>query len=50
MAVPGVNYDHPDHVALQIMGKISSSTYLHQQVREKGGAYGAGESGEEGEM
>jgi len=41
-ALPGVPYTHEDSAKLQVMGSLLSSTYLHQQIRERGGAYGGG--------
>jgi len=37
-------YDHPDRAALQALGRILSTEFLHREVREKGGAYGGGAS------
>ncbi|KAL1502220.1 hypothetical protein ABEB36_007394 [Hypothenemus hampei] len=35
-------YTKPDHAALQILAKLLTSLYLHPELREKRGAYGAG--------
>jgi len=37
-----VPYTHPDSAKLQLLSRILSSCYLHREIREKGGAYGAG--------
>ncbi|OQR82492.1 metalloprotease family M16C [Achlya hypogyna] len=47
-AVPTVPLFHADHVPLTVLAQVLSSCYLHQHVREKGGAYGAGASQGEG--
>ncbi|EQC29745.1 hypothetical protein SDRG_12517 [Saprolegnia diclina VS20] len=47
-AIPTVPLFHPDHVPLTVLAQVLSSCYLHQHVREKGGAYGAGASQGEG--
>ncbi|OQR95713.1 metalloprotease family M16C [Thraustotheca clavata] len=39
---------HTDHVPLTMLAQVLSSCFLHQQVREKGGAYGCGASQGEG--
>jgi presequence protease len=46
--LPSVAFAHPDHVPLSVLAQIMSSCFLHQQVREKGGAYGSGVSQGEG--
>lgn len=38
----GVSYSHEDMAALQIGAKVMSSSFLHREIREKGGAYGGG--------
>lgn len=38
----GLSYFHPDAPALQVLAQHLSRTYLHTEIREKGGAYGAG--------
>ncbi|POM67555.1 Metalloprotease family M16C [Phytophthora palmivora] len=45
---PSVSFTHEDHVPLTVLAQIMSSCYLHQQVREQGGAYGSGVSQNEG--
>ncbi|KAG1700673.1 hypothetical protein DVH05_011534 [Phytophthora capsici] len=45
---PSVAFAHEDHVPLTVLAQIMSSCYLHQQVREQGGAYGSGVSQNEG--
>jgi Zn-dependent M16 (insulinase) family peptidase len=39
-----VHYGHVDDAALNVLAQLASYDYLHQHVREKGGAYGAGAS------
>ncbi|KAF1331686.1 Metalloprotease family m16c, partial [Globisporangium splendens] len=46
--LPSVSFAHPDHVPLSVLAQMMSSCYLHQQVREQGGAYGSGVSQGEG--
>lgn len=41
-AYPSVTYIHPDSPALLISTDLIENTYLHETVREKGGAYGSG--------
>ncbi len=36
-----VRMSHPDAPALMLISKMSKSLYLHREIREKGGAYGA---------
>ncbi|KUF95442.1 Ras-related protein RABA5d [Phytophthora nicotianae] len=43
-----VSFAHKDHVPFTVLAQIMSSCYLHQQVREQGGAYGSGVSQNEG--
>ncbi|CAA17932.4 mitochondrial metalloendopeptidase [Schizosaccharomyces pombe] len=38
----GVPYTHPDGAPLQILSSLLTHKYLHGEIREKGGAYGAG--------
>ncbi|KAG6973549.1 hypothetical protein JG688_00003476 [Phytophthora aleatoria] len=45
---PSVSFAHEDNVSLTVLAQIMSSCYLHQQVREQGGAYGSGVSQNEG--
>jgi Zn-dependent M16 (insulinase) family peptidase len=37
---PGVALTHPDGAALSLLAKILRASYLHREIREKGGAYG----------
>ena len=39
---PAVPYTHVDSAPLRVLARILSWKYLHREVREKGGAYGAG--------
>jgi Zn-dependent M16 (insulinase) family peptidase len=39
---------HEDHVPLTVLAQMMSSCFLHQQVREKGGAYGCSATQGEG--
>ncbi|RLN55183.1 hypothetical protein BBJ29_006932 [Phytophthora kernoviae] len=45
---PSVSFAHEDHVPLTVLAQMMSSCYLHQQVREQGGAYGSGIAQNEG--
>uniref|UniRef100_A0AAV1TQH3 Peptidase M16C associated domain-containing protein n=1 Tax=Peronospora matthiolae TaxID=2874970 RepID=A0AAV1TQH3_9STRA len=47
---PSVSFAHDDHVPLTVLAQMMSSCYLHQQVREQGGAYGSGVSQNEGSL
>lgn len=38
--IPG--FGHPDTAALYVLGTLLSNTFLHKEIREKGGAYGSG--------
>ena len=38
--IPG--FSHPDTAPLYVLGTLLSNTFLHKEIREKGGAYGAG--------
>jgi len=42
--VPSVGVFHADSPALQVLAKIMSQSFLHKEIREKGGAYGGGAS------
>ena len=42
MSFPGVQYTHEDFPKLQVLASVVSYNYLHPEIREKGGAYGAG--------
>ncbi len=39
-AWPTVSYTHPDAPALHVLSHYLRNTYLHRELREKGGAYG----------
>ena len=41
-SVPIVPYTHEDFPALRILARLLSKQFLHQEIREKGGAYGGG--------
>jgi len=41
-AFPTVPFTHPDAAKLKVLSRLLSSKYLHQAIREKGGAYGGG--------
>ena len=38
----GAHYTNPDYAAMTVLGDMMSLTMLLQEIREKGGAYGAG--------
>ncbi|MCF7981976.1 MAG: insulinase family protein [Pseudomonadales bacterium] len=40
-AYPTVPTEHPDAVALTVLGEYLKNGYLHRAIREKGGAYGS---------
>jgi Zn-dependent M16 (insulinase) family peptidase len=42
LAIPTVSYVHPSFPALRVLARLLTSQYLLPQIREKGGAYGAG--------
>ena len=42
ISVPIVPYTHEDFPALRILARLLSKQFLHQEIREKGGAYGGG--------
>ena len=42
ISVPTVPYTHEDFPALRILARLLSKQFLHQEIREKGGAYGGG--------
>ncbi|ODQ81246.1 hypothetical protein BABINDRAFT_170836 [Babjeviella inositovora NRRL Y-12698] len=44
MCLPGVPYVHDDGSSLQVLSNMLTSKHLHKEIREKGGAYGAGAS------
>ena len=39
-----VPYSHPDSAPLFLLGQAMSTSFLHREIREKGGAYGGGAS------
>lgn len=39
---PTVPFAHPDGPALSVLAKLLSRSFLHREIREKGGAYGSG--------
>lgn len=39
--IHAVDYGHPDSPALLVLSQFMSDKYLHRELREKGGAYGA---------
>jgi Zn-dependent M16 (insulinase) family peptidase len=46
--LPTVPFTHPDSAKLKALSSLASSLYLHQEIREKGGAYGSGATTSEG--
>lgn len=48
--LPTVSFAHMDHVPLTVLTQMMSSCFLHQQVREQGGAYGSAVSQGEGSL
>ncbi|KAJ3094970.1 Mitochondrial presequence protease [Phlyctochytrium planicorne] len=40
-AFKGVSYSHEDSARLQVLAELLTHRFLHREVREKGGAYGA---------
>ena len=42
LALPSVSYTHKSGAALQIVSQLLTHKHLHHEIREKGGAYGAG--------
>ncbi|MCA1841230.1 MAG: insulinase family protein, partial [Actinobacteria bacterium] len=42
--IPTVSFTHPDAPSLFVLGNLMKSTYLHREIREKGGAYGSDSS------
>ncbi len=42
LVLPTVPYTSPDGAPLQILGQLLTHKHLHHEIREKGGAYGAG--------
>ncbi|KAL2021468.1 hypothetical protein VTK56DRAFT_7101 [Thermocarpiscus australiensis] len=42
LALPTVSYTSPDGAPLQILSSLLTHKHLHHEIREKGGAYGAG--------
>lgn len=41
-SMKGVSYTHQDGASLQVLANMLTFKYLHREIREKGGAYGAG--------
>ena len=37
-------YTHEDSASLFLLGQAMSASFLHREIREKGGAYGGGAS------
>ena len=44
LAYPSVSFEHPDSAALMVASDLLENVVLHNEIREKGGAYGAGAS------
>ncbi|KAK2188953.1 hypothetical protein NP493_119g07062 [Ridgeia piscesae] len=44
-SVKTVPFTHADFASLRILGRLMTAKYLHREIREKGGAYGGGASG-----
>ncbi|KAL2857173.1 Metalloenzyme, LuxS/M16 peptidase-like protein [Aspergillus pseudoustus] len=44
VALPSVGYTHPASASLSVLSQLLTHNYLHPEIREKGGAYGAGAS------
>lgn len=44
LSLPTVSYTDPSGAPLQILSQLLTHKYLHHEIREKGGAYGAGAS------
>ena len=42
LAYPSIPFDHPDSAALMVASDLFENVVLHNEIREKGGAYGAG--------
>ncbi|KAI8935686.1 Mitochondrial presequence protease [Plenodomus lindquistii] len=42
LAIPTVEYTHPNSAPLEILAKLLTFKQLHPEIREKGGAYGGG--------
>jgi len=41
LALPAVPMNHPDAAALVVAGRYLANNFLHNRIREKGGAYGS---------
>ena len=41
MAFPTIPILHPDQSSLKVMASMLTQSFLHREIREKGGAYGA---------
>ncbi|KKK23823.1 hypothetical protein ARAM_001512 [Aspergillus rambellii] len=44
LALPTVPFTHSSSAALSVLSQLLTHNYLHPEIREKGGAYGAGAS------
>lgn len=49
-SLPTVPFNHPDSIGINLLAKVLSMNYLHNQIREKGGAYGSGLSHGNGQL
>ncbi|OJD13048.1 mitochondrial presequence protease [Emergomyces pasteurianus Ep9510] len=44
LALPTTTFTDPSNASLSVLSQLLTHNYLHQEIREKGGAYGAGAS------
>ncbi|OAT05481.1 mitochondrial presequence protease [Blastomyces gilchristii SLH14081] len=44
LALPTTTFTDPSSASLSVLSQLLTHNYLHQEIREKGGAYGAGAS------
>ncbi|KAL3465543.1 Metalloenzyme, LuxS/M16 peptidase-like protein [Aspergillus heterothallicus] len=44
LAIPTIPFNHPSSAKLSVLSQLLTHNYLHPEIREKGGAYGAGAS------
>ena len=44
LSIPTVSYTDPASASLQVLSQLLTHKHLHHEIREKGGAYGAGAS------
>jgi Zn-dependent M16 (insulinase) family peptidase len=44
LCAPGVPFTHADFAPLTLMSRLMTFNFLHPEIREKGGAYGASAS------